>query len=168
MRDCFHDVVLLVGDCQREFKAHRAILCARSKFFEAMFCSNMKESQQNAVRLPQVSAEIFPDLLNYLYTDRTSTTDIVALYDVACFFQVESLINVLKIDLQRGITLANVVSMYAVAVDLQIPELKTCCENFVITHANILLKKEKYLKSLSHNVMELLLKSGKTVFYINK
>ncbi len=149
-----------MGDSSREFKAHRAILSARSKFFEALFCSNMKESTQQTIRLPQVSASIFPDLLNYLYTDRTTTTDIVALYEGACFLQIESLIKMLKLELQRAISLSNVVCMLQVAKDLHVPDLKTCCESYIITHANILLKKEKYLKTLTKEVIEFLYKSG--------
>lgn len=52
------------------FFAHKAIMSARSAYFNTMFNSGMKEARANTIQLdPNVSDEAFTVLLLYMYTD---------------------------------------------------------------------------------------------------
>lgn len=65
--EMFSDVKLWVdGQC---FYAHRAILSARSSYFESMFCSGMRESTQADIKIPDVSGEAFEAVLVFIYTN---------------------------------------------------------------------------------------------------
>ena len=68
------DVVLVVG--QRQFNAHKAILMARSEYFNAMFENQMTESQTNRVDIKDFDENVIEVLLKFLYTGRvTQLTD---------------------------------------------------------------------------------------------
>jgi len=54
----------------KSFDAHKAVLSARCKKFQAMFRSQMKEGDQKKVVLNSGTASAFSLLLEYLYTDR--------------------------------------------------------------------------------------------------
>jgi len=52
----FHDIVFVVSDDEnaKKFGAHKVVLCARSKYFEALLTGGLK------VRLPQMLPSIYP------------------------------------------------------------------------------------------------------------
>lgn len=62
------DVVLVVGT--KEFRAHKAILAARSKVFAAMFEHDMKEKLLNKVVISDVTETVLREILRFIYTGR--------------------------------------------------------------------------------------------------
>ncbi|XP_065200076.1 speckle-type POZ protein B-like [Planococcus citri] len=62
------DVVLSVGG--KEFRAHKAILAARSPVFAAMFEHNMKEKRLNKVVITDVTDEVLREMLRFIYTGK--------------------------------------------------------------------------------------------------
>lgn len=60
------DITFVLGN--KRIPAHKAILVAQSKVFEAMFLSAMKEKRTSRVDIVDTSAEIFEEFLKYLYT----------------------------------------------------------------------------------------------------
>ncbi|KAK6538685.1 hypothetical protein TWF694_010259 [Orbilia ellipsospora] len=62
----FSDIRVIVGTTERVFKAHRAILCEKSSFFDAAF-ENTADTPSK-ITLPNGHAETFEVLLRYLYT----------------------------------------------------------------------------------------------------
>ena len=67
----FADVEFLVSGVA--FKAHRAIVCARSPVFAAMFASGMRESEMGRLEITDVSPETFADFLKFVYTGQLDT-----------------------------------------------------------------------------------------------
>ena len=65
------DVEFLVSGVA--FKAHRAILCARSPVFAAMFACGMSESETGRVEITDVSPGSFADFLKFVYTGQLDT-----------------------------------------------------------------------------------------------
>jgi hypothetical protein len=61
------DVVLICEDHQ--FEADRAILAARSSFFEALFSNQFAEANQREVTLPDVPSRALAAALRFMYTD---------------------------------------------------------------------------------------------------
>ena len=56
---------------EKEFRAHKAILSARSPVFAAMFeHPEMKENQLNRVDIEDIKPEVFQILLRFIYTDQ--------------------------------------------------------------------------------------------------
>ena len=60
------DVILIVDD--KEFSAHRCILAANSRFFLAMFTTEMSEKDKTRVTLPSVSRAAMESTLEFMYT----------------------------------------------------------------------------------------------------
>ena len=56
----------------REFPAHKLILAARSKVFEAMFKHSTKENVTNQIEIEDIKPEVFQELLRFIYTGRVS------------------------------------------------------------------------------------------------
>ena len=67
----FADIEFLVSGV--DFKAHRAVVCARSAVFAAMFTSGMGESETGRVEITDVSPETFADFLRFVYTGQLDT-----------------------------------------------------------------------------------------------
>ena len=85
----FHDVILCFGD--KELKAHKNILSARSSVFEAMFSHDLSETRQNRVTIEDVSVDVFEVLLKYIYTgqvelDETFAADLLVAADKVQFW----------------------------------------------------------------------------------
>jgi hypothetical protein len=51
------DVTILVGE--KTFKCHKFILAAVSTYFDAMFCSGMRESVSGEVTFPEMDPDLF-------------------------------------------------------------------------------------------------------------
>ena len=86
-------MVLLVGST--EMKAHKNILAARSKVFAAMFEHDCLEKQQSRVTITDVAADVFGELLRYIYSAKTPdlnqfAPELLAAADkvciITCFF----------------------------------------------------------------------------------
>ncbi len=64
------DVTFIVGEEKAEFEAHKAILSARSEYFDAMFrVGGMSESQKKAITYQSADPGAFRRMLEFLYTD---------------------------------------------------------------------------------------------------
>ncbi|KAK7415696.1 hypothetical protein QQX98_005731 [Neonectria punicea] len=71
----FSDMTILCGG--HEFKAHRAIVCTQSSFFDGAFSTSFKEAASKTIELPEDDPEVIKRFLEFLYTG--SYTDGVAL-----------------------------------------------------------------------------------------
>ncbi|VDM36143.1 unnamed protein product [Hydatigera taeniaeformis] len=63
------------GFVLRQFKAHKAILAARSPVFAAMFEHGMTESRANRVNITDVEPDILGEVLRFIYTGRVVGLD---------------------------------------------------------------------------------------------
>ncbi|XP_051012828.1 speckle-type POZ protein-like [Acomys russatus] len=64
----FTDCSLLVGG--HEFRAHRAILAARSPVFSAMFEHDMKEKPQDPIEIQDMEPQVFKEMMGFIYTGK--------------------------------------------------------------------------------------------------
>lgn len=62
----FTDCVIVCKE--RELKALRAILAARSPVFAAMFAYALSESRTSRIEVPDISAEVMDELLQHIYS----------------------------------------------------------------------------------------------------
>ena len=73
--DIFCDVTIAVKD--KEFKVHKAVLAAASPFFLALLTSNMKESNEQLIKvdLEEATESVVEDALKYLYTGNVTINE---------------------------------------------------------------------------------------------
>ena len=62
----FSDFEIKCGDVS--FKCHKVVLSARSPVFEAMFKSEMRESNSNKLTITDVEPEVIGEMLHFIYT----------------------------------------------------------------------------------------------------
>lgn len=72
---CYTDVTLRVKG--KIFHAHKVLLATSSRFFDAMFSAELKESTQNEVELQgeDLTAEAFETILNFIYSSVLPLTE---------------------------------------------------------------------------------------------
>ncbi|KAH8688392.1 BTB/POZ protein [Ilyonectria robusta] len=72
----FSDMTIRCGG--REFKAHRAIICTQSSFFDRAFSSDFREATSQTIDLPEDDPAVLERILEFLYkgnyTDGTGNT----------------------------------------------------------------------------------------------
>ena len=56
----------------QDFVAHKCVLSAASAFFRALFSSQMKETKNNMVELPEAKSNTVSDVLQFIYTGKAS------------------------------------------------------------------------------------------------
>ena len=78
------------------FRAHRDVLAEASDYFSAMFSHNMKEKEQEAIELHEISPQGFTSMLEYFYHGHvTVMTDCIEdIIEAARFFMIEWLLKV--------------------------------------------------------------------------
>lgn len=79
-----HDLILKVGN--KELRAHRDILRARSKVFESMLSHNMIEKNNGIVDVPDCDPQAMEQFLSYLYCGKVETlnqSNMFGLYYIA-------------------------------------------------------------------------------------
>ncbi|RWR99548.1 Kruppel-like zinc finger protein [Dinothrombium tinctorium] len=59
-----------------EFNAHRLVLKARSKVFEAMFEHETKEKAENRVQIPDFDGPVIREMLKFIYSDSIDEVEI--------------------------------------------------------------------------------------------
>ncbi|XP_019626403.1 PREDICTED: kelch-like protein 18 [Branchiostoma belcheri] len=83
------DIVLEVEG--RRFPCHRLVLSAASPYFRAMFTNDMAESRQKTVVLQGFDADVFEEILSYIYsgTLHVSLDRVQPLYQAADLLQLD-------------------------------------------------------------------------------
>jgi len=72
----FYDVILSVNEA--EFKAHKAVLAARSPVFAAMFEHEMEEKKQNRVEIVDMDKDVLNEMLKFIYTGKATNLEKMA------------------------------------------------------------------------------------------
>jgi alpha-tubulin suppressor-like RCC1 family protein len=141
------DVVLMVEN--QPLYANVDVLTQKSDYFAAMFRSNMRESIERVVQVPNCSKASFLLILEYLCLDGfiVSIDDVVELWGLADMYQMEGLKYCCMGALERGLSAENASEILEEVEELSCPcdELKRVChENLNVQ--NLLLKRNRRLK----------------------
>ena len=141
--DIFTDVIFKVQD--KEYKAHKAILSARSAIFKAMFNGKFTEAK-SPIELRDQSPQTFKQLLTYLYTgilpeiiDNPDELYITA--DKFCLSRLKSYCeNILIIRLNTE----NALRFLILADTYNAGNLKTASMCFINTHAPVFMASDEF------------------------
>jgi hypothetical protein len=112
------DITLIVDGIQ--IPAHKLILSAKSKVFEAMFFTDMIESKAKEIQIKETSIEAFKEMLKFVYTesfdfDKESPDYemVFNVFEIAHRFQFERLIDVIKTLMIEMLTNTSVSNIYS-------------------------------------------------------
>ena len=130
------DVVLVVGG--KEFRAHKAILAARSRVFAAMFEHNMKEKRLNKVDITDVTDQVLCEMLRFIYTGRVQNLVTMAdtLLAAADKYDLERLKVMCEEALCGNLTVENAASVLILADLHNAEQLKAQTIDYINTHAS--------------------------------
>lgn len=87
-----HDLILKVGD--KELRAHRDILKARSRVFESMLSSDMTEKHSGVIDIPDCDPQAMELFLLYVYCGKIEMLDqsnMLGLYYIADKYEMAAL-----------------------------------------------------------------------------
>ncbi|XP_078571566.1 kelch-like protein 12 [Branchiostoma floridae x Branchiostoma japonicum] len=109
------DVVLEVEGWR--FPCHRLVLSAASPYFRAMFTSDMAESRQKTVVLQGLDANIFREILSYLYsgTLQVALDKVQPLYQAADLLQLNYVRDTCSSYMAMNVECFNCVDLYKFA-----------------------------------------------------
>uniref|UniRef100_A0A673Y3Y5 Leucine zipper like post translational regulator 1 n=1 Tax=Salmo trutta TaxID=8032 RepID=A0A673Y3Y5_SALTR len=148
----FCDIVLLLDGHPRP--AHKAILAARSSYFEAMFRSFMPEDGQVNISIGEMvpSKQAFESMLRYIYYGDVNMPPEDSLYLFAApyyyGFSNNRLQAYCKQNLEMNVTVENVLQILEAADKTQAWDMKKHCLH-IIVHQFIKVSKLPNLRSLS-------------------
>lgn len=103
---------------ERRIMAHKLILSTRSKYFEAMFASSLKESQYGEIQVPDVDPKVFKAMLEFLYSGlppKNLKEVALELLIVADKYGVDGLTEICESNACENLTAENVVDSLLVA-----------------------------------------------------
>lgn len=126
------DVILYVKE--KEFKAHRVILAARSPVFAAMFKHDTSEKRTGVVNIPDCDPDSFRWFLQFLYSG-TFKTEIsvhcsVHLYKIADKYSVQKLRTFCIEHMRRNLKLENFFDVIVFAEEYDNKKLQDAAQEF--------------------------------------
>ncbi|XP_053316217.1 uncharacterized protein LOC128483921 [Spea bombifrons] len=132
----FTDCCLCVGG--QEFKAHKAILAARSPVFGAMFEHEMEERIKNRVEIIDVAPDVFKEMMCFIYTGKAPNLDKMAedLLAAADKYFLERLKVMCEEALCSNLSVENAAEILILADLHSADQLKTQAVDFINYHAS--------------------------------
>ncbi|XP_036031742.1 speckle-type POZ protein-like [Onychomys torridus] len=132
----FTDCCLVVAG--QEFRAHKAILAARSLVFRAMFQHDMEESRKNRVEIPDLETQVFKVTLDFIYTGTAPDLDSMAAAVLAAAdkYGLERLKIMCEDTLCRNLSVKNAAHTLFLADLHSSGQLKTQTLDFITAHAS--------------------------------
>ena len=154
--DSFCDVTIAVKD--KEFKAHRAVLAAASPFFLTLLTSDMKESNEQLIKveLEEATESVMEDALQYIYTGNVTVVEERAhnLIATANFLLLPSLKTIAANVLKEVVSTQNCLFNYYFADKYEVVELKEKCREVINANFRVVMETEDFLNLDMKQVME--------------
>ncbi|XP_063680523.1 kelch-like protein 20 isoform X3 [Bolinopsis microptera] len=166
----FTDVVVKIGET--EIKAHKCILSACSKYFRAMFTTDLKEGQTDVVELKNMKEDSVNKVVNFMYTGKIQivTDGVEDLLKVADMFDIQEVRDACTDTLIRNLCPDNCINMANLASAHNLAALTKAALKYAHENVETVLQSQEFLKSSIAQVKALLssdelnVKSELTVF----
>ncbi|UYV69649.1 SPOPL [Cordylochernes scorpioides] len=145
----FSDVTLKAGDYT--VQAHKNILAARSKVFDARFTSSQTEKTEGFTVIEDLEPEVLRELVKFIYLgsclDLTGMAD--RLLSVADRYGLERLKNMCERSLILHLTVENSAEILVLADSHSAERLKDFCMDFIKAHSSLVISTEGWKSSLA-------------------
>lgn len=130
----------------REFRVHKEILAAKSPVFLAMFENEMKEKQEKQVNIEDINANVFKEVLRYIYTNTVNDLNTHAenLFKAADKYNLSKLTIICVDELTRSLNIENAARILTLANKHNARILKERTLNFIKSHIQLIFKTERY------------------------
>ncbi|XP_033737306.1 kelch-like protein 24 [Pecten maximus] len=130
----YTDVIVQVGD--QSFHCHRIVLSAVSKFFDAMYSSGMKESQEDRICLKDITPSVFKLVISFIYKDAEVLTEHTAedLFKTSSLLQIDSLLEKCEVFLENKMNEENCLGIWKLARAYHSKSLEAKCWEFIQKH----------------------------------
>jgi hypothetical protein len=129
--------------------AHKAIICARSKFFHSLCLGGLKESKQEVIQINEVSPDAFSTILRFLYSNaidfNAAEHFIVDVLKASFLFDITELKSLLETTISQSLSLQNVGSLFLIADLLQAVNLRQACKSFILENSAALLQVPEFI-----------------------
>ncbi|XP_044590475.1 ARM REPEAT PROTEIN INTERACTING WITH ABF2-like [Cotesia glomerata] len=142
----FSDVKIRVKN-NEEFPAHKVFLASSSSVFKKMLTTDMKESRDKCINLPELDSDTVTELLHFLYygkLDKASDKSaiLLELVKAADMYLISDLKRVCDVLLSRLLTSENVLSLLEISRTYKLPIVRQQSLIFIANHVNVLLEEE--------------------------
>lgn len=142
-------VTVKVGN--QEFKVYKGLLTSQSPVFAAMFdIQANKESQENTVRIEDIDAQVFKEILEFMLTDRfdysvLSSINLKDILAVADKYMLQRLKALCEEALYEALTVENSVEHLLLADLHHGNQLKNAIMDFIILNMSDVIKTDTYM-----------------------
>lgn len=129
----FADVVLVSFDKKEELNAHKAIICAKSPVFTAMFEHPTEERREGRIEIADVKYVILKEMLRFIYTGEVEKLEAYAeeLYEAAEKYCLDDLKELCEKYLIKRINTENVCQYLKLFDMFNSRNMKIKCINFI-------------------------------------
>jgi len=116
--------------------AHKLILRVRTEYFNSMFASGLRESQQKIIRIYDCTPQVFIDILKFIYIDSCSISEdnCNSLMEQANFFQLDRLKAICENFWIGNINVQNACSLIQIADRFNAIQLRDFAREFIFSH----------------------------------
>ncbi|XP_044591213.1 uncharacterized protein LOC123269525 [Cotesia glomerata] len=142
----FSDVKIRVKN-NEEFPAHKVFLASSSSVFKKMLTTDMKESRDKCINLPELDSDTVNELLHFLYygkLDKASDNGAILfeLVKAADMYLISDLKRVCDVLLSRLLTSENVISLLEISGTYKLPIVRQQSLIFIANHVDVLFEEE--------------------------
>jgi hypothetical protein len=151
------DVEFMVGSVQRRVRAHKAILAARSEYFQVMFQSGMMIESSNGCVNISTEFKVFQQLLEFIYTNtvedisRCTADEVVQLLIAADEYLLADLKRLCEEMLTRHLDHDNIAPLFLVSKTFCASTLAHECRVYLNDHLTHLKTVPSFRKELMTN-----------------
>ncbi|KAM9801799.1 kelch-like protein 6 isoform 1-T1 [Syngnathus typhle] len=159
------DVVVCVQG--RDFPCHRAILAAASQYFRAMFCSGLRESQEERVEMKGLDSETMRTLLQYTYTSRALLThsNVQSVLEAASQFQFLRVVDACVGYLSRSLQADTCIGILNLADRYDLRTLKTKAQDYVASQFSQVVEQQEFVEVAAESLGNILQRDDLDVKY---
>lgn len=146
------DVTLHVQD--KEYKAHKAILIARSTVFAAMFLHDTSEKKSGNINIPDCDPESFKEFLEFLYCgklEEISSYSALHLYKTSDKYDIQELKTFCSEFLMKNLTVENLCEIVILADKYDDTKLLSAAQCFFNKNLNSVFVTSEWNDLLNNN-----------------
>ena len=144
----------------QDFPAHKCVLSAASQYFQAMFTSQMKETESNLVELQDAKSTTISDVLQFIYTGKASidSSNAQDLVMIADYLVIPSLKTKASLFLESSFNASNCLVVESLASRYNCESLNQAAVAFKFENFVAVAKSEDFRALDSEKVKELICK----------